>query len=141
MIIKDSDDDQKFNKQKLIKMWKRPSISQHDLDRWFRDSPLDQKMTILLYLNYVKEYPKKFNLNHTTIDALRPYVKDFPQEVADCLGILIDKRLDNYMPEEKIRDMLKSLLEIGDQQINTKCRTIIEDMAVSNHNWRDLLDD
>ena len=109
MIIKDKDNDPKFNKQKLIEMWKRPSVLQYDLDRWFRDSPLDKKTSISLYLNYVKGYRKKFNLNYTSIDALCSYIEDFPQEVADCLEILIDKRLSNYIPEEKIKDMLKSL--------------------------------
>ena len=140
MIIKDKDDNPKFNKQKLIKMWERPSVLQHDLDRWFRDSPLDKKTSILLYLNYVKIYSKKINLIYASIETLCSYIEDFPQEVADCLEILIDKRLNNHIPEEKIRDMLKSLLAIGDKQISTKCMRIIEKMALLDHDWRDLLD-
>ena len=141
MIIKDKDDDPKFNKEKLIKMWKRPSVLQHDLDRWFRDSPLDKKTSISLYLNYIKGYQKKFNLIYASIDAFSSYVEDFPQEVADCLEILIDKRLNNYIPEEKIRDVLTSLLAIGDNQIDAKCGTIIENMALLGHDWKNLLDD
>ena len=140
MIIKDKDNDQKFNKQKLIDMWRRPSVLRCDLDRWFKDSPLDKKTTILLYLNYIKEYQEEFNLNYASIDALCSYIEGFPQEVADCIEILIDKRLNDYIPEEKIRDILKSLLKINDNQINTKCRTIIENMARLDYDWRDLLD-
>ena len=138
MIIKDKDDDPKFNKQKLIEMWKRPSVLQHDLDRWFRDSPLDKKTSISLYLNYIKGYREKFNLIYASIDALCSYIEGFPQEVADCIEILIDKRLNNYIPEEKIRDVLTSLLAIGDKQISTKCDTIIEKVALLGHDWGDL---
>ena len=141
MIIKDKDGDPKFNKEKLIKMWKRPSVLQHDLDRWFRDSPLDKKTSISLYLNYIKGYQKKFNLIYASIDAFSSYVEDFPQEVADCLEILIDKRLNNSIPEEKIRDVLTSLRAIGDRQINAKCSMIIENMALLGYDRKDLLDD
>ena len=141
MIIKDKDDDPKFNKEKLIKMWKRPSVLQHDLGRWFRDSPLDKKTSISLYLNYIKGYQKKFNLIYASIDAFSSYVEDFPQEVADCLEILIDKRLNNYIPEEKIRDMLTSLQAIGDNQIDAKCSTIIENMALLGYDREGLPDD
>ncbi len=138
MIIKDKDDNPKFNKQKLIRMWKRPSVLQHDLDRWFTDSPLDKKTSISLYLNYVKEYRKKFNLIHASIDALRSYIEDFPQEVADCLEILIDKQLNNYIPEEKIKDVLKLLRATGDRQIVAKCNKIIEKVALLGYNWDDF---
>ena len=138
MIIKDKDDDPKFDKEKLIKMWKRPSVLQHDLDRWFRDSPLDKKMSISLYLNYIKGYQKKFNLIYASIDAFSSYVEDFPQEVADCLEILIAKRLNNYIPEEKIKDVLKSLLVTDNKLIRAQCFTIIGEVRKLGYDWGDL---
>ena len=140
MIIGVKDGDPKFNTQKLIEMWKRPSVLQHNLDRWFSDSPLDKKTTVSLYLHYIKNYPKKFNLLYTPIGALQSYIEDFSREVVDCLEILLDKQANNYIPEEEIRDILKSLLKIGNEQINTKCMTIIEKVALLGHDWRDLLD-
>ena len=139
IIVEGKDADPKFNKQKLIKMWRRPFVLQHDLDKWFRDSPLDKKTTISLYLHYLKKYRKKFNLIYASIDTFRSYLEAFPQEVAECLEILVDKQANNYIPEEEIRDVLKSLLEIDDKQINTKCRAIIEKVALLGHDWLDLL--
>ena len=43
IIIKGKDADPKFNRQKLIRMWKRPSVLQHDLDRWFRGQSVRQE--------------------------------------------------------------------------------------------------
>ena len=139
IIIEGKDADPKFNKQKLIKMWKRPSVLQHDLDRWFRDSPLDKKATISSYLHYLKRYQKKFNLLYVSIDTFHSYLESFPQEVAECLEILIDNQANNYIPEKEIRGVLKSLLSVGDEQINTKCRVIIDKVALLGPDWRDLL--
>ena len=72
-------------------------------------------------------------------DTFRSYLEAFPQEVAECLEILVDKQANNYIPEEEIRDVLKSLLEIDDKQINTRCRAIIEKVALLGHDWLDLL--
>ena len=139
IIIKDTDP--KFNKQKLANMWKRPSVLQHNLDRWFRDSPLNKKTTISLYLDYVKVYRKKFDLVYTSIGALCSYIEGFPQEVIDCLEILIAKRANDHIPEEKTKDVLKSLLAIDNNQIRTKCFTIIGEMRKLGYNWGDLHDD
>ena len=139
IIIKDTDP--KFNKQKLANMWKRPSVLQHNLDRWFRDSPLDKKTTISLYLDYVKGYKKKFDLVYTSIGALCSYIEGFPQEVIDCLEILIAKRANDHIPEEKTKDVLKSLLAIDNKQIRTKCFTIIGEVRKLGYDWGDLHDD
>ena len=138
LIIKDIDP--KFNKQKLANMWKRPSVLQHNLDRWFRDSPLDKKTTISLYLDYIKGYQKKFDLVSTSIGVFCLYIKGFPQEVVNCLEILIAKRANNHIPEEKTKDVLKSLLAIDNELIRAQCFTIIGEVRRSGYDWGDLYD-
>ncbi|MCY4491286.1 MAG: hypothetical protein OXC46_07465, partial [Thaumarchaeota archaeon] len=134
-IMKDKSNDSKFNKEKLIKLWKRPSISQHDLSKWFENSPLDKKTTISLYLDYIKNYPEKFDLYFVPIDVLCLYVKDFPNEVLDCLEILIDKQANNIIPD-KIKDILKLLLNIDNSQIKTKCNRLTKKIEQLEYDWR-----
>lgn len=139
-IMKDKEGDEKFNKDKLIKLWKHPSILKQNLYLWFRNSPLDQKTTIELYLNYLHQYSEKINLVYAPISELQKCVKDAPQEVAGCIEIFIDKQENNYIPKE-IKEILKSLLEIKNTDINTKCQKIIEKLATLGHDWRDLIND
>ena len=107
---------------------------------WFRNSPLDLKITIKLYLNYLKQYPEKINLVYAPISELQKYVKDTPNEVADCIEIFIDKQENNYIPQE-IKEILKSLLTINDSNINSKCKKIIEKLATLSHDFRDLVNE
>lgn len=140
IIIKDNKDDPEFNKQKLINMWQRSFVSQYALDEWFINSPLDKKTTISLYLAHLKKYPKGFNFSILMpIETFCSYLQDYPLEVASCIEILFNKKSNNYLPMEKIKDIVKSLLENNDAQIETKCNAIIEKAAVQGHDWRYLL--
>ena len=129
IIIDGKNKDTKFNKEKLIKLWEHPSTLSQNLDGWFRDSPLDKKTTISLYLNYVKKYPKKFNFIYTSISELNLYVDGFPSKVAECLEFLIDKQESNHIQEDEIRIILKSLLKLDDESVIETCKSIREKLA------------
>ena len=140
ITIKDKRNDSEFNKQKLINIWRRPFVSQHTLDTWFINSPLDKKTTISLYREHINKYSKNFTFNvYSSIKTFCSYLKDFPLEVADCINTLIDTQDNNYLPMEEIKDIVKSLLRSGDEQVEIKCRMIIEKATLRNHDWKDLL--
>ena len=137
-VMKDKEDDEKFNKEKLIKLWKHSSILKHDLHMWFLNSPLDSQITIELYLNHLKQYSGKINLLYAPILEFQKNVKDSPQTVADCIEVLVEKQDNNYIPNE-IEDILKSLLEIDDKDVKLKCETIIEKLATLGKDLRNLI--
>ena len=132
-------DDPKFNKKKLIKLWEYQSIIQHDLDGWFRNSPLDRADTICRYTNYLQKYTGKINLYHKTLEELNSYLDDFPQLVTDCIKILVDKQEHNYILEKEMKPMVKLLLEKKDPSITEKCKSIIEKLSIIGYDWRDVL--
>ena len=137
LIIKDKKMDTKFNKQKLIKLWKQLH-TKHDLGSWFRNSPLSKHESITLYLDHVNEYPGEFNLVSAPVDELDSCIADHPRLVVDCLNILIQKSKDNRVPDQ-IKNLVATLLKTNDEKIRNACHAIINRVGRRGCDWRDLV--
>ena len=137
VIIKDRSDDPNFNKKKLADLWTRDSFARHDLGMWLAHSPLEPKLTVSLCLKHARNHPGRLDL-FIYVGALASYVEDFPVEVVDCLGVLMNKRDTDHIPSE-MRGVLLQLLDSGNTQVVDKCKMIIENLIQLEYDGADLL--
>ena len=137
IMVKGKGEDGDFDKEKLVRLWKDPSLRECDLTMWFVNSPLDGRRSVSLYKDYIAGRRGAGNPIYDPIDTLGKYAGDFPAEVAECLDILLD-RPDSYVPD-KMHAVLERAIGANDRAGNEKCRTVIEKAAQKGRDWRDLL--
>ena len=136
-MIKDKSDNPNFNKKKLVELWERDSFAKHDLGAWLANSPLDRKLAVSLCLKHARNHPGRPDLSNY-VGALFSYAEEFPDQIADCLVVLIDKRDKDHIPN-MMRDVLRRLLDAERPSVSHKCRSVIEKMAQLGPDWSDLL--
>ena len=136
-IVKGKEDDDGFDKKKLAKLWKDPSLGQCDLTVWFVNSPLDGRQSVSLYRDYIKGYRGASNPVYDPIDTLGKHAGDFPIEVAECLDMLLD-RSGSYVPD-RMRSVLERAIGANNRTAYEKCRAAIEKASQKGRDWRDLL--
>ena len=132
IIMRGKADDPDFNKERLAALWRHPGLAKCDLGMWLVNSPLDRRDTIALYRDHVAGYQGKINL-YTPVKHLAPYAQDFPEEVADCLDMLVG-RCDGYVPDH-VRDVLAILRGSDSPAVKEKCRAIDEKLAQRGREW------
>ncbi len=139
-VIKGKKNDQKFNKEKLKKLWNHESFSKHaQLYEWFTNSPLDDETTIKLYRDYLERYEGKFNLIYIKFSKLEKYIPKYSILVAECLKLLVEKRNSAYIPKPEIKNLLESLLKDNHDGVRDICKKIIDHLLRSSYDYRDLL--
>ena len=136
-IVKGKEDDDGFDKKKLAKLWKDPSLGQCDLTVWFVNSPLDGRQSVSLYRDYIRGYRGTSNPVYDPLDTLGKHAGDFPIEVAECLDILLD-RSSSYVPD-RMRSVLERAIGTNNRTAYEKCRAVIEKASQKGRDWRDLL--
>ncbi len=131
-IIRGKKDNSDFNKERLTNLWKRSCIRQHDLTRWFEVSPLDKKVTIFLYSDYLKQYPGRFYVFPPQIEILCEYVDEYPGQVTDCLDEII-KKSDRINAYNETKDILTCLSRHDDCQIRKRASSILDRLHRNHH--------
>lgn len=141
-VLLDNPDISKF-KGKIINMWREQKfIDYADLNIWFRNSPFDKKETMELFLNYMQNYTKKFNSVRFPLEELNEYVKDFPQEVVQCIQIFLDKLEDPYHLPTMLKSILEDLIAKNIDAVYARCKKIIEKLVEHGYNdYNELLKD
>lgn len=137
IMVKGKGEDGDFDKEKLVRLWKDPSLRECDLTMWFVNSPLDGRRSVSLYRDHIAGRRGAGNPIYDPIDTLGEYAGEFPAEVAECLDILLD-RPDSYVPD-KMYAVLERAIGADDKMADKKCRTAIEKAARKGRDWRDLL--
>ena len=137
ILSKHKDNDPNFNKERLVDLWKHPSLQKYDLSMWLRNTPLNKEKTITLYCDHINQYPDKINMFDVPMNELDEYARDFPLKVVKCLEALIDKCANTYVPE-KMCDILSVLLKSGNLDVKTTIRSIIEKGARMGYDWSKL---
>lgn len=131
-IIRGKADDPDFDKERLAALWRHPGLAKCDLGMWLVNSPLDRRDTVTLYRDHVAGYQGKINL-YTPVKHLAPYARDFPEEVSECLDMLVGK-CDGYVPDH-VRDVLAILRGSDSLAVKEKCRAIDEKLAQRGREW------
>jgi len=131
-------DDPKFNKAKLVGLWKHRAFKESNLSMWFINTPLDKETAVALYRDHVKQYTGKINMSYDPVYKLAEYAEDCPSEVAECLEVLIDRYAHGDVPD-KVREILESLLKSKDPHIKATYRKIVEKAVQERPDWSDLL--
>ena len=131
-------DDPKFNKAKLVGLWKHRAFKESNLSMWFINTPLDRETAVALYRDHVKQYTGKINMSYDPVYKLAEYAEDCPSEVAECLEVLIDRYAHGDVPD-KVREILESLLKSKDPHIKATYRKIVEKAVQERPDWSDLL--
>ena len=130
--------DPAFNKSKLAGLWKHRSFRSHNLDMWFRATPLDDESAITAYRDHITQYPGKINGGCNPVYKLGEYAENFPLEVAECLLACVPKHVGGIVPD-KVREILEALLKSKDPRVKLLCVEIIEKAERMGLYCRDLL--
>lgn len=127
-------------KEKIEKLWSNDKfIKCCKLEYWFAKSPLTKQKSIQYLLNYLKNSPKKFNLTYFPLDEFQGYVSDYPDEIADCIILILDKLENDLISKEPLFTITKNLLKPNISKVNSKCKIIKNKMILLNHiEFRDL---
>lgn len=88
----------------------------------------------------MQQCTKKFNSIYYPFDELSKYVSDFPDEVAQCIKIFLDKLGNSYHLPVILKSILKDLLAKNIDSVNNTCKKIIETLVGYGYNdYKDLL--
>ena len=118
-ILPDKRDDPNFDKARLAKLWRHPSLKGCNLDRWFLKTPLDDEESITLYRDHARQYRGKIHSARSPVHKLAQYAADFPLEVAECLGALAPRY--GYTEQKHALEILESLSESEDPRVRDAC--------------------
>ena len=132
-ILRGKRDDPNFDKARLAKLWRHPSLKGCNLDRWFVNTPLDGGTSVTLYRDHARQYWGRINVAYDPAYKLAEYAADFPLQVAECLEALVPRYVGSALPE-KAREILGSLSESADPRIRDACgRALRHRCAEQNH--------
>lgn len=132
-ILRGKRDDPNFDKARLAKLWRHPSLKGCNLDRWFVNTPLDGGTSVTLYRDHARQYWGRINAAYDPAYKLAEYAADFPLQVAECLEALVPRYAGSALPE-KAREILGSLSESADPRIRDACgRALRHRCAEQNH--------
>lgn len=161
-ILRGSGGDPNFDGKKLANLWKHPAFGNHDLGMWFVNTPLDRKISIDMYLDHIKRHRGKIRMTYNTsalseaivggemqhrgkiqivyntVYELAKYAKDLPEEVAECLEVLIGKYADGAVPKE-FREVLATVCKSEDPHVKARCNKVVVKAAGLKLDWRDLV--
>lgn len=127
-------------KDKIIKLWTIQTFIDHaDLGTWFTRSPLNQKESIELFLNYLRCHVGELNPTSFPFEELDKNIDKFPDHVAKCIQNYVDRPSSKYFPDT-LKPILKKLLDKKMSAVTKICECIINELLSRGYNdYRDLL--
>ena len=139
-ILRGKRDDPNFDKARLAKLWRHPSLKGCNLDRWFANTPLDGEASVTLYRDHARQYWGRINAAYDPAHKLAEYAADFPLQVAECLEALVPRYAGTAVPE-KAREILGSLSESADPRVRDACRRALRHHCAEQEHPEEAEDD
>ncbi len=134
-ILRGKGDDPNFDRKKLANLWKHAAFENHDLGMWFTNTPMDRKTSIGLYRDHMTRNRGKIQIAYDTVRELDEYAKDFPEEVAECLEVLIDGYAEGDVPKE-FCEVFDVVYKSEDPHVKATCNKVVVKAARLKLNWR-----
>ncbi|MFW9873257.1 MAG: hypothetical protein ACFFG0_09160, partial [Candidatus Thorarchaeota archaeon] len=109
---------------------------------WFRNSIFDKEWMINQFLEVLRLLNGQIYVFSDVVDILNEYIKGFPDQVFECLELIIKSELKTgyLIYEEKFKSILKGLLKNENPEIRQKVVDLINYLIKINfHNFSDLL--
>lgn len=110
---------------------------------WFINSIFDKEWTILRFEETLNLTRGSIDVFIDVLDIFLNYVEEFPQNVMNCLEMIIKNGVENngyLLFQEKYRPLLKIILQSENQEAKDKARDLIDYLGRRDlHYFRDLL--
>jgi len=110
---------------------------------WFINSIFDKEWTILRFEETLNLTRGSIDVFIDVLDTFLNYVEEFPQNVMNCLEMIIKNGVENngyLLFQEKYRPLLKIILQSENQEAKDKARDLIDYLGRRDlHYFRDLL--
>ncbi len=92
---------------------------------WFNNSIFDKKWMINKFLEILRLLNGSFEGSHYILENLMDYIVDYPNQVIDCLDLIIKNELrDGYLLfEEKSETIFKDLVKLENEEVNVSKET------------------